>query len=158
MADKKFKEKVVNGKNGDTMTKEFVMDEGLHDAIKSLSEEEQLAYFTREYRDWRKEQKRKERYYGGSLDQEDPDLEFVHDIPDPDLTPEEYCLELEKQKFIHDAIGKLCPSQKTVIIALIFEGKSQEEAAAELGITRIAVALRYGRAIENLKKELEGKI
>ena len=49
MGQRRYVETVVSGKGESLIEKEFDVDEGMHDAILTLSEEERLHYFTDGY-------------------------------------------------------------------------------------------------------------
>ena len=60
-----------------------------------------------------------------------------------------------KEERLHEAIDKLKPAQKEIIMMSYFEGKTQEEIAEILGITQGAVSQRLTTAEKNLKKLFE---
>ena len=66
--------------------------------------------------------------------------------------------ELEKEEFnekLHEAIEKLRPRQKEIIIKIFFEEKTQIEVAKELGVTKGCISTTLARALDNLKKILK---
>lgn len=63
--------------------------------------------------------------------------------------------EKSKEERLHEAIDKLKPAQKEIIMMSYFEGKTQEEIAEILGITQGAVSQRLTTAEKNLKKLFE---
>lgn len=63
--------------------------------------------------------------------------------------------EKSKEERLHEAIDKLKPAQKEIIMMSYFEGKTQEEIAEILGITQGAVSQRLTTVEKNLKKLFE---
>ena len=63
--------------------------------------------------------------------------------------------EKSKEERLHEAIDKLKPAQKEIIMMSYFEGKTQQEIAEILGITQGAVSQRLTTAEKNLKKLFE---
>ena len=55
---------------------------------------------------------------------------------------------------IHYAIEQLKPTHKRIIIAIFFEGKSQEEVARDLGINQSNVSRQLQTAFKKIKKYL----
>lgn len=60
--------------------------------------------------------------------------------------------EKSKEERLHEAIDKLKPAQKEIIMMSYFEGKTQEEIASILGVSQPAIAKRLRFAKKNLKK------
>ncbi len=150
---------VTSAKDGSLLTEKFPMDKGMYKAIQSLpSKEDRIKYFTMEYRDWKKENNRASKHYGGSLDSEDDLLERAHDIPDDSLTPAEYCMKKERCELLNKALDSLRPRQKKIIVAIFYDGRSQAELAEELGMTEQAMSMYVAYVLAKLRGELEGKI
>ena len=66
--------------------------------------------------------------------------------------------ELEKEEFnkkLHEAIEKLRPRQKEIIIKIFFEEKTQREVSIELGVAESTISITLERALNNLKKILK---
>ena len=66
--------------------------------------------------------------------------------------------ELEKEEFnkkLHEAIEKLRPRQKEIIIKVFFEEKTQREVSIELGVAESTISITLERALNNLKKILK---
>ena len=66
--------------------------------------------------------------------------------------------ELKKEEFnekLHEAIEKLRPRQKEIIIKIFFEEKTQIEVAKELGVTKGCISTTLARALNNLRKYLK---
>lgn len=64
------------------------------------------------------------------------------------LFVEEFCKEIKQ------AIGKLLPEQRELIIRIYYRGESQSKIAEEYEITKPALHYRLERALEKLKKNL----
>lgn len=65
---------------------------------------------------------------------------------------EELCEEIKQ------AIGKLLPEQRGLIVRIYYHGESQARIAAEYEITKPALHYRLERALEKLKKLLDGTV
>lgn len=150
---------VTSAKDGSLLTEKFPMDKGMYKAIQSLpNKEDRVKFFTMEYRDWKKENNRATKHYGGSLDSEDELLKRAHDIPDDSLTPAEFCLKKERYELLNKALDNLRSRQKKIIVAIFYEGKSQADLAEELGMTESAMSHYVAFVLAKLRGELEGKI
>ena len=57
-----------------------------------------------------------------------------------------------EEERLHEAIDRLKPAQKEILLMFYFEGKKQEEIAILLGISQQAVSQRIMTAEKNLKK------
>lgn len=144
---------IISVKDGSHIRKKFPLDEGMFKAIKSLSEEEQLKYFTEEYREWKSEDNRR-RYSAGSLNADDPLWRFVHDIPDEGPDPAEVYEANERKHAVDRAIASLIPSQQVVIRMKYEEDLTPGEIAERLGISLSAVSHRLQRAEDILRAML----
>mgnify|MGYP003293121596 CR=1 FL=1 len=94
-------------------------------------------------------------------------LEYLHqkygfELADTSLSEEEIELikqqESEKEEFnekLNEAIEKLRPRQKEIIIKIFFEEKTQIEVAKELGVTKGCISTTLARALDNLRKYLK---
>ena len=94
-------------------------------------------------------------------------LEYLHqkygfELADTSLSEDEQEIieqqELEKEEFnekLHEAIEKLRPRQKEIIIKIFFEEKTQIEVAKELGVTKGCISTTLARALDNLRKYLK---
>lgn len=140
-------------KAGIQKTVRFPLDEGMYKAIKSLSEEEQLKYFTDEYREWKKE-RNYQRNIVGSLDVKDSLYNFVHDIPDEGSNPAEVYEVKERQRAVDKAIASLIPGQQVVIHMKYYQDLTPGEIAEKLGISLSAVSHRLQRAEDILRAML----
>lgn len=117
----------------------------MYKAIKSLSKEEQLKYFTEEYREWKKE-RNYQRNIASSLYVKDSLYNFVHDIPDEGPNPAEVYEAKERQHAVDKAIASLIPSQQVVIRMKYYQDLTPGEIAEKLGISLSAVSHRLQRA------------
>lgn len=91
-------------------------------------------------------------------------LEYLYqkygfELADTSLSEDEIELieqqELEKEEFnkkLHEAIDKLRPRQKEIIIKVFFEEKTQREVSIELGVAESTISITLERALNNLKK------
>lgn len=77
------------------------------------------------------------------LGADDENLEFTIFSPEP---------EMSRVERLHAAIDKLKPSQKELIKAIFFEGKTQKEMAEILGINQSNVSRQLNTALKKLKK------
>lgn len=94
-------------------------------------------------------------------------LEYLHqkygfELADTSLSEDEQEIieqqELEKEEFnekLHEAIEKLRPRQKEIVIKIFFEEKTQIEVAKELGVTKGCISTTLARALDNLRKYLK---
>jgi len=144
---------IISAKDGSHIRKKFPLDEGMFKAIKSLSEEEQLKYFTEEYRGWKKE-RNYQRNIVGSLDVKDGLYNFVHDIPDEGSNPTEVYEAKERQHAVDKAIASLIPGQQVVIHMKYYQDLTPGEIAEKLGISLSAVSHRLHRAEDILRAML----
>ncbi len=148
----------IRKKSGDLIEVEIPMDEGLYKAIKTLSKDDQIKYFTDEYRDFQRQRDSKRRYDSISIDNENPELSFMHQIPDDSLNPAEYCLQKERDELLMKAVSNLKPQQRRIVKSIFYDGKPQKEVANELGITKYAMSMRVKYILNSLRNELNGKI
>ena len=75
------------------------------------------------------------------------------------VNAEEQLIERDIQKEMHgklkNAIRKLTGRQREAVKKVYFEGKKQQEAASEMGITESTLSKTLSRALANLKNNLE---
>ena len=147
----------VAKKDGHLIAKRFPMDEKMYKAILSLPFHKQVKYFTQEYLAYKKEENYQKRHSYDSLEAEDTDLGKAHEIPDDALNPLEYCLKKETYGFLYEAISHLSLKQRRIIIALYYEGMTQQEIADELSMTLNTLNHNLQRVLAKLRKELEEK-
>jgi len=158
MADILVEVTVTSQQDGSLIQVSFPVDEGFYKAIMTLPEEDRIPYFTDEFAEWNHLHNQESRHDGGSLDAEDEELEFIHDVPDDAPTPKEYCLRKERTKFLSQAISHLSKKQRFVIVEIFYFEKTQEQVAKEMGVDQSVVCRTQKRALVRLRKELEGKI
>ncbi len=159
MKKKIYEVPITSKKDGTLKIKKFPIDEGMYKAIKSLpSFEEQVEWFTKEYRLFKKEENYRKHHHADSLELEDPELGVAHQVQDDSLTPSEYCLERERDILLSDAISHLNPRQRMVIHEIFYEGKTQVEVANEMGKSESAMSHYVEYVLAKLRKELIGKI
>ena len=159
MAVKYYKVTIVSQKDGSPRDETFPIDEGMYKAIKSLPTlEEQTKWFTDQYLSYKAEQNYQRNHPVDSLDLEDPDLGFAHQVEDDSLSPKEYCFEEERAELIREAVSHLNPDQQMIINGIFWEGKSQKELAKELNTTPSSMSHRVDNALAKLRKELKGRI
>jgi RNA polymerase sigma-70 factor, ECF subfamily len=81
-------------------------------------------------------------------------LEAAAEPPDLAATPEEAVLGQDASTRIHLAIARLPPEQQAAITAVVYEGKSIEEAALAAAVPEGTLKSRLHRARLHLRKEL----
>ncbi len=86
-------------------------------------------------------------------------VEYGNEIADMIVNAEEQLIERECRKEMHEklknAIRKLTRRQREAVKKVFIEGKKQQEAACEMGITESTLSRTISRAIANLKNNLE---
>ena len=159
MKTKFYKVTITSQKDGSPRDETFPIDEGMYKAIKSLSSfEEQTKWFTDLYLSYKAEENYRHNHPVDSLDMEDPDLGFAHQVEDDSLSPKEYCFEKKKAEIIHEAVSHLNSDQQRIINGIFWEGKSQKELAKEFNTTPSSMSHRVDNALAKLRKELKGRI
>jgi len=93
---------------------------------------------------------RKRRLETSSLDEEDS----VWEVPDERPTAEDVLEKKQTMQVVEDAIGKLAPDYRVVVLLRHQEERSYEEIADILGLPLGTVKIRLFRAREELKKRL----
>ncbi len=152
----KIHEVEIFTKSGEVKTVKLPIDEELYKAIKTLEIDSQRYHFALEYYDNIKERKYQRRT--SSIDEiDDDDCEVFMQI-DPSLNPEEFALENEKNEIIRNAVEKLKPRQKKVIISIYYKEMTQREVADEMNTSQANISQILDRALAKLKDLLDGKI
>lgn len=64
----------------------------------------------------------------------------------------------ERAKAVRDAIGDLSPDDREILVLRGIEGASYAEIEAAVGTSAKAAAMRYGRALERLRRALPGGV
>src|SRR5574344_1000910 len=151
----KIHEVEIFTKSGEVKTVKLPIDEGLYKAIKTLDIDSQRYHFALEYYDHIQERKYQRRT--SSIDEiDDDDCEVFMQI-DPSLNPEEFALENEKNEIIRNAVEKLKPRQKKVIISIYYKEMTQREVADEMNVSEANISQTLDRALAKLKDLLDGK-
>lgn len=151
----KIHEVEIFTKSGEVKTVKLPIDEELYKAIKTLEIDSQRYHFALEYYDHIKERKYQRRT--SSIDEiDDDDCEVFMQI-DPSLNPEEFALENEKNEIIRNAVEKLKPRQKKVIISIYYKEMTQREVADEMNVSEANISQTLDRALAKLKDLLDGK-
>jgi RNA polymerase sigma factor (sigma-70 family) len=151
----KIHEVEIFTKSGEVKTVKLPIDEELYKAIKTLEIDSQRYHFALEYYDNIKERKYQRRT--SSIDEiDDDDCEVFMQI-DPSLNPEEFALENEKNEIIRNAVEKLKPRQKKVIISIYYKEMTQREVANEMNVSEANISQTLDRALAKLKDLLDGK-
>jgi len=102
-----------------------------------------------------------------SLDREQPlvpaaladqsSVELAAQLLDREATPATEAMRQELQRHLHAAIAALDEDDRDVIWMRHFEQLSNQEVAAELGLTEAAASMRYLRAMRRLRALLQPK-
>jgi len=151
----KIHEVEIFTKSGEVKTVKLPIDEELYKAIKALEIDSQRYHFALEYYDHIQERKYQRRT--SSIDEiDDDDCEVFMQI-DPSLNPEEFALENEKNEIIRNAVDKLKPRQKKVIISIYYKEMTQRELADEMNVSEANISQTLDRALAKLKDLLDGK-
>ena len=151
----KIHEVEIFTKSGEVKTVKLPIDEELYKAIKALEIDSQRYHFALEYYDHIQERKYQRRT--SSIDEiDDDDCEVFMQI-DPSLNPEEFALENEKNEIIRNAVDKLKPRQKKVIISIYYKEMTQREVADEMNVSEANISQTLDRALAKLKDLLDGK-
>lgn len=82
-------------------------------------------------------------------------LDLAAQFVDQELTPASAAIRQELERRLHAAIGELDDDDREVILMRHFEQLSNQEVAADLGLTEAAASMRYLRAIRRLRALLE---
>ena len=77
------------------------------------------------------------------------------ELPDSQPSPEEAVVRLERRQAIERVLGELLPIDRYIVLAHLVEGRSGQEIAAALGMSRDAVYKRLQRGRKKLKSRLE---
>lgn len=104
-------------------------------------------------KDGHKKSNRK-KYYGHptSLDKAAEEFNFV---PTDSFSLEDYVIQRELYQALYAAIHNLEKESRDIITLYYFEEKSEDETAAELGLTKGQVHYKKGKIIEELQKILK---
>ena len=68
----------------------------------------------------------------------------------------DYADTLAKRQFVASALGHLSEAQREAVLLVAWDGLSQQDAAAVVGCSRVAFAVRLHRARARLRAEIDG--
>ncbi len=78
-------------------------------------------------------------------------IELAARFIDQELTPASAAIRQEMQRRLHEAIARLDEDDREILLMRHFEQLSNQEAAADLGLTEAAASMRYLRAVRRLR-------
>jgi RNA polymerase sigma-70 factor (ECF subfamily) len=81
---------------------------------------------------------------------------LARQIADSTLSPSQRAARADDAQGVRAAIGRLKPIDREILALRHYEELSNQEAAAVLGLSASAAAWRYLRAIEHIRRELDG--
>lgn len=127
--------------------------------IENIDEEKLIEELNKEFE---RQLKQDKTYHAKTVSLEYLYQNYGFELADTSLSEDEIELieqhELEKEEFnkkLHEAIEKLRPRQKEIIIKVFFEEKTQREVSIELGVAESTISITLERALNNLKKILK---
>lgn len=113
-------------------------------------------------KEFERQLKQDKTYHARTVSLEYLNQKYGFELADTSLSEDEQEIieqhELEKEEFnkkLHEAIEKLRPRQKEIIIKVFFEEKTQREVSIELGVAESTISITLERALNNLKKILK---
>ena len=125
----------------------------------NIDEEKLIEELNKEFE---RQLKQDKTYYARTVSLEYLNQKYGFELADTSLSEDEQEIieqqELEKEEFnekLHEAIEKLRPRQKEIIIKVFFEEKTQREVSIELGVAESTISITLERALNNLKKILK---
>ena len=125
----------------------------------SIDEEKLIEELNKEFE---RQLKQDKTYHARTVSLEYLNQKYGFELADTSLSEDEQEIieqqELEKEDFnekLHEAIEKLRPRQKEIVIKIFFEEKTQIEVAKELGVTKGCISTTLARALDNLRKYLK---
>ena len=126
---------------------------------KNIDEEKLIEELNKEFE---RQLKQDKTYHARTVSLEYLNQKYGFELADTSLSEDEIERieqhELEKEEFnkkLHEAIEKLRPRQKEIIIKVFFEEKTQREVSIELGVAESTISITLERALNNLKKILK---
>ena len=127
--------------------------------IENIDEEKLIEELNKEFE---RQLKQDKTYHARTVSLEHLNQKYGFELADTSLSEDEIekieQQELEKEEFnkkLHEAIEKLRPRQKEIIIKIFFEEKTQREVSIELGVAESTISITLERALNNLKKILK---
>jgi RNA polymerase sigma factor (sigma-70 family) len=148
---------IASKKDGKLLNEKFSMDEGMYKAILTLPKDEQIRYFTDEYREHKHEEQARSHELL-AIDAEDKTLELIHDYPDEASDPHEYALAQERNELLTKALLSLRRRPRFAVIQVYLEGRKQRDVACELNIDESTLSKMLSSSLAKLRAELDGKI
>ena len=125
----------------------------------NIDEEKLIEELNKEFE---RQLKQDKTYHARTVSLEYLNQKYGFELADTSLSEDEQEIieqqELKKEEFnekLHEAIEKLRPRQKEIIIKIFFEEKTQIEVAKELGVTKGCISTTLARALDNLRKYLK---
>lgn len=125
----------------------------------NIDEEKLIEELNKEFE---RQLKQDKTYHARTVSLEYLNQKYGFELADTSLSEDEQEIieqqELEKEEFnekLHEAIEKLRPRQKEIIIKVFFEEKTQREVSIELGVAESTISITLERALNNLKKILK---
>lgn len=125
----------------------------------NIDEEKLIEELNKEFE---RQLKQDKTYHARTVSLEYLNQKYGFELADTSLSEDEIELieqqELEKEEFnekLHEAIEKLRPRQKEIVIKIFFEEKTQIEVAKELGVIKGCISTTLARALDNLRKYLK---
>ena len=82
-------------------------------------------------------------------------IEAVRDLPAPGGTAEDMALKSYQLEKLQEALGSLPDTERELIRKLLYEGKTEREVCADLGMAKTTLHRRKAVVLEKLKKFLE---
>ncbi len=73
------------------------------------------------------------------------------DFPSPDTSPEEAVIRMDEISRLRQAMKKILPEERALILALFFEGKTEKEMARRLGLTQQGISWRLTTILKKLR-------
>jgi RNA polymerase sigma-70 factor (ECF subfamily) len=84
-------------------------------------------------------------------------LNLIAELVDPELTPASAAIREELERRFHAALAEMHEDDREIIVLRHFEQVSNQDAAALLGVSEPAAAMRYLRAVRRLQALLAPK-
>lgn len=127
--------------------------------VENINEEKLIEELNKEFE---KQIKQDKTYHARTISLEYLNQKYGYELADTSLSEDEIerieQQELEKEEYykkLHEAIEKLRPRQKEIIIKVFFEEKTQRDVSIELGVSEACISITLERALTNLKKILK---
>jgi RNA polymerase sigma-70 factor (ECF subfamily) len=82
-------------------------------------------------------------------------VQLAAQLCDQELTPASAAVQQELERRLHAAMARLADDDREVILMRHFENLSNQQVAADLGLTEAAASMRYLRALRRLRALLQ---